>query len=413
MLKVFKKKWFWITVISVLVVGGFYGYYAAAKSVDAKVEKITKGAVRQYLEDTGTVKSHNSQTVYVESTGKVKDINVDVGDVVKQGDLLLSLDKADLELQLKDAESRIDAAKAQVKGTEIINYANKIEIAKAAVEQARISFETARRNLENARELYNTNVMSKDEFERIQDAYKAASAALNAANLQLEETRRGTPESVKDGYRAQLEQAVISRDSILRSIQKMEIKSPIDGVVLERPIEKNTYAVPGTPAFIIGDNKSLEIDADILADDAVKVKTGNEVEISGKAAGEAALKGKVVKVAPAAKNVVSSLGVNQKRVPVKIELIGNYGSLKPGVNIDIKIITAEKEDVLSVPDTAVFDYKGGNYVFAVENGKAVLKPVKKGIESGGRIEIQEGLKEGDVIIVSPDNAVKEGMRIRS
>ncbi|MCR4436729.1 MAG: efflux RND transporter periplasmic adaptor subunit [Clostridiales bacterium] len=406
-----KKKGFWILVVSVICIAAFLSYWTS-RGVEAETAVAAKRDVVQYLEDTASVRSLDSQAIYIEGTGKVVGINVDVGDAVKQGDVLLSLDKTDLTLQLKDAEARVDAAKAQLKGTEIINYANKIEMAKSAVEQAGIALDSAKRNLDNAKALYSTNAISKDELARAEDAYKMAAAALNSANLELEETKRGAPESVKQGYSAQLEQAVVLRDTIVRNLEKQEIRAPMDGVVLERLVEKNAYVTPGTKAFELGDTSKLELEANILADDAVRVGVGCDVEIRGKVVGDGMLKGKVKKVAPAAKDMMSTLGVNQKRVPVTIEVTGDPGVLKPGYNVDIKIIIDVKKGVLSVPDSAVFDYKGSDHVFIVQNGKTVLRPVKKGIEGNGLIEILEGLKEGDLVLTKPDNSTKEGMKIK-
>ena len=124
------------------------------------------------------------------------------------------------------------------------------------------------------------------------------------------------------------------------------------------------------------------------------------------------LKGKVIKIAPEAKNITSSLGVNQKRVPVTIEISDDANLLKPGYDLDIKIITEIKSDTLVVPDSSVFDYKGNSCVFVVDSGKAVIRQIKKGIESEKTIEVVEGLNEGDTIILKPDNNITEGMKIK-
>lgn len=407
-----KKKLKWVIIGVVVVVAGIVLHSTKNGGVSAEVLKLSKGEIKQYLEETAQVLSRDKQTVYIEGSGKVVDINVNVGDAVKQGDLLLSLEKTDLELQLKDAEAKIEASKAQLKGTELINYANKIELAKVAVDQAENAYESAKRNFENAKKLYESNALSKDEFEKAQDAYNSAATALNSANLQLADVKQGAPEYLKNSYKAQLEQAVIYRDTILRSIRKQEVRAPIDGIVIEKLVEKNSPAAPSTAAFVIGNVNNLELEAEILADDANKIKIGNEVEISGKAIDDTVLKGKVTKIAPAAKTVTSSLGVNQKRVPVTVEIADKTDRIKPGYDLDVKIITAVRNDIIKVPDSSVFDYKGESHIFIVENGKALLRTVKRGIESGDFIEIQEGLKEGDTILVKPDNSIKEGIKIK-
>ncbi|WP_066626752.1 efflux RND transporter periplasmic adaptor subunit [Clostridium magnum] len=125
------------------------------------------------------------------------------------------------------------------------------------------------------------------------------------------------------------------------------------------------------------------------------------------------IKGKITKIAPEAKNITSSLGVNQKRVPVTIELNDTAGLLKPGYDLDIKVITEVKKNTLIIPDTSVFDYKGNSCVFVVDNGKAVIKQIKKGIESEKLIEVIGGLKSGEKVLLKPDNNIKDGMKINS
>lgn len=405
----FKMKW--VVIGALVVLAAAAAIWSKSAGTSAEVVTVSKGEVKQYLEETARVLSKNQQTVYVEGSGIVADIKVDAGDTVKQGDLLLSLDKSDLELQLKNAQAGLEAAKAQLAGTELASYANRIELAKSAVSQAQIAYATAERNYANAKDLYDSGALSKEEYATSQDAYKAAAAALETANLQLADVEEGAPAYVKQGYKAQLEQAVVSRDAILRNIQKLEVRAPVDGVVLERLIEKNMPAAPFAPVFVIGDVKELELETDILSDDANTIKLGDVVEITGKPLGGGILQGKVTKIAPSAKTITSSLGVNQKRVPVTIDLSSGSSQLKPGYSVDIKIITEVKKDAITVPDTAVFDYKGESAVFKVVNGKAVLGTVKKGIESGDVIEITEGLSAGESILVKPDDTIKEGAKI--
>jgi HlyD family secretion protein len=408
-----KRKLKWVIIGAIVLAVGIAVFSTANRGVEAEILQLSKGEIVQYLEDTAEVKSSNVQTVYIEGQGKIIDIKVDEGDQVNEGDILAVLDKTDLELQLKDAQAKIDAIKAELKGTEIVNYANEIELAKIAVEKAQITFNSSARDFENAEKLYKSKVLSETEYIKAEEAYKLAQSNLNLARLELEELRKGTPFHVKEGYEAQLEQAVIYKDTIQEKLKNQDICAPVTGVVLEILIEKNMPAFPSTAAFVIGSTDDLELEAEILADDANKIKIGNEVEISGKPVGDMVLKGEVIKIAPIAKTVTSSLGVNQKRVPVTIEMQDSKGLIRPGYDLDVKIITVVKNGVIKVPDSSVFDYMGDSHVFIVDNGKAALRAVKKGIESGDFIEINEGLNEGDTILVKPGNDIKEGVRIKS
>lgn len=381
-------------------------------SVTAETMVVIPGEIRQYVEDSAVVECKDKQTVYIEGSGKINEIKFDVGGAVKKGDLLLAMDDADLQLQLKDAESKVEAAKSQIDSTKISNYANQIEIASLAVSQAEIANNSALRTLENAKALYDEGAISGEQLNKTQDESKAAEAALKAADLQLKEARKGSPEYIKEGYISQLEQAVILRDTLKRNIEKQQVKSPMDGIILEKLIEDYSIAAPGTPAYIIGNIDALELEANILSDDSYKVKDGDEVEVRGKPLGDAVIKGRISKIAPVAKTITSTLGVNQKRVQIIINLIDDYALLKPGYNVDIKIVTAAKKDIVAVPDSAIFDYEGNSCLFVLQEDKAVIRQVKKGLEGDKLVEITEGLEEGITILVKPDNNIKEGIMIK-
>lgn len=407
-----KKKLFLAAAIGIICIISVLGYMNMQKGQVVETSIVEKGEIKQFIEDIAVVQSNKKQTVYIEGSGKINSISVKVGDPVKKGDVLLTMDKKDLELRLQDANSKIEAAKAQLASTDSSNYVNKIEIAEVDVDKAKIAYESALKNLNNSKNLYEASAISKQELDNSEDAYKNAEATLKAANIQLEEVKKGTPDYIRDGYAAGVEQAVILRETITREIEKQQIVSPMDGIIIEKLVDENSIGAPSTAAFIIGNIKSLELEANILSDDIYKVKIGNEVEVSGKAMGDSTIKGKIVKIAPEAKNITSSLGVNQKRVPVTIEISDDTNLLKPGYDLDIKIITEMKNDALIIPDSAVFDYKGESCVFVVDSGKAVIRQISKGIESEKTIEILDGLEEGEKIILKPDNNVKEGMKIK-
>ena len=407
-----KKKLFWAAAMAIICIIGTVGYMNMQKGQVVETSSVEKGEIKQFIEEVAVVQSNKKQTVYIEGSGKINSISVNVGDSVKKGDVLLTMDKKDLELKLQDANTKIEAAKAQLEGTDSSNYVNKIEIAEVDVDKAKIAYESALKNLNNSKNLYEASAISKQELDNAEDTYKNAEATLKSANIQLEEVKKGTPDYVRDEYAAGVEQAVILKETVMREIEKQQIVSPMDGIIIEKLVDKNSMGVPSTAAFVIGNIKSLELEANILSDDIYKVKIGNEVEVSGKAMGDSTIKGKIVKIAPEAKNITSSLGVNQKRVPITIEISDDTNLLKPGYDLDIKIITEIKSNALIIPDSSVFDYQGESCVFVVDSGKAVIRSISKGIESEKTIEVLDGLKEGERIILKPDNNVKEGMKIK-
>jgi HlyD family secretion protein len=345
-----KKLWIY-SCIAVVVVTAII--YTSLQGATLDLATVTSGNIAEYVEDTGTVKSRSSRTVYLESAARILAILVEKGDVVKEGALLLKLDPTDRRLATINAE------------------------------QAENNYDFAAKDWEKAQNLYAGGAISRKEYETAETAWKNAAQNHQAAVVELEKA---------------------TRDTLLHA--------PRAGVILDRLVEPNQYAPAGTTAFVIGDLADLEIETEILADEAGKIRRGNLVTVSGKSIGDQILEGKVTRVAPMAKNVVSSLGVNQKRFTVTITLAAGNGRLRPGADVDVKIVTTNVPRAVKVPLSAVFDYHGRTHVFLVAKGKAILRPVQKGIENDEAVEIKAGLKPGELILSRPDNTVKEGMRVK-
>lgn len=122
--------------------------------------------------------------------------------------------------------------------------------------------------------------------------------------------------------------------------------------------------------------------------------------------------GEVYYIAPKAESSVSSLGVEQQRVEIRLRYDNGTLNLRPGYGLDVDIITDERQSTLYVPGKAVFDMNGKDCVFIVNDGKLVLRQVAKGIENNDYIEITKGISEGDIVVVDPGNSLKPGARVK-
>jgi HlyD family secretion protein len=407
-----KRKIITTAAIAIMLVAIAALYWLNSTTINAEVYPVSKGDIRQYIDETAQAQPIIKQTMFIEATGKIKGIMVEEGDRVEKGDVLLSLDKSELQLELRDAEAKVNAARSQLKGTELINYSNSIEIANAVLRQAQNEFDSVSRDYARAKELFEAAAITKLEFEIAQDRYKAAESALEVAELKFEEVKSGAPDHVREGYSAQLEQAEIYKESVLSRLRKMDLVADMEGLVLEKLVEEGGIVAVPTAAFVIADTSQLELESDILVDYINKIKIGNRVEITGGPLEDTVLYGEVTKIAPIAKDVTSVLGVNQKRVTVKIKIDGASDLIKPGYSLDVRIITDSKDSVIVVPDSSVFDYEGKDCVFVVENGKAKLRHISLGMEGDGSVEVLSGLEEGEIILSRPDNSIFEGSRIK-
>ena len=123
------------------------------------------------------------------------------------------------------------------------------------------------------------------------------------------------------------------------------------------------------------------------------------------------ISGKVTKLAPAAKETASSLGVLQKRLPVTIAVTSHQAALKPGLPIEVTIVKTVKQNALCLPASAILEDGTGFYVYANQSGKVEFRRIKLGIQSGEWVEVIEGLNAEDLVIASPETDFQGGEKI--
>jgi HlyD family secretion protein len=365
--------------ILIVLIALFTGWILSSQGTEAETAEATRGDIEKYIEDIGEVTCEDAMTVYLEGSGLIRTITADEGQAVKKGDLLLGMDQAGYEIALKSAEEGLREAKAQA----------------AAGEEA---YRTALADYTNAKFLADEGAVSRWEMTQKDAALKSAEAA-------------------RAGCQAMLEQAELNVQDAALALSRQQAAAPVDGIVLERNVELNEPGVPGTAAFVIGNPANIEIESQILADDVSEIKIGDKAKILARTDARQEISGTVAGIAPTATDEISSLGVKQKKVTVTIRPDGLAApsaaeSLKPGSEVDVKVITDTRSGVIVVPAGAVFDYQGDSCVFTVDGGRAVLRAVKKGLGNGSLTEIIEGLAEGEMILAAPDNSIEEGMRIK-
>jgi HlyD family secretion protein len=193
----------------------------------------------------------------------------------------------------------------------------------------------------------------------------------------------------------------------------IEIVSPVEGQILRVIQESAGVVQPGTPLVELGDVKALEIVADVLTSDAVHIKPSARAWIE-RWGGEAALAAHVRSIEPSAFTRVSALGVEEQRVNVILDLDEPYtkwSALGDGYRVEVRMLTWQGDDVLVVPESAIFRRNERWATFAVRDGKAELVFVEVGHRNGETAEVLGGLSEGMEVIVHPSDRVVPGIEI--
>lgn len=324
-------------------------------------------------------------TVSMPVTGTISRIELEPGDVVEAGQVIAWYSPPSLdERQRSSAIANAEAAEAQLKEAE-----QTVTALKPMVEQAE-------RRAERTKRLEASGAVAKEQAENARDAFEQLKAQLDAAQSRI----------VMAKYTAKAARA----GAAASAGQRINITSPVRGVVLRRYEDQERMLMAGTPLFEIGDVSSMEVVIDVLSTDAVKVRKGQKVLLDGWG-DSTTLVASVTRIEPAARVKVSSLGVEEKRVYVIASLEQIPPTLGDAYKADARIVLWEQSNVVAVPLSALVREGGGWSVFTVKNDKAVKTSVTVGHRAALTAEVRSGLSADDVVVVHPPEELQDGSPI--
>lgn len=407
-----KKKLVLIAVPAIAAIAAAGYFMSMNGAVEVNASKAAKGDISEYVEELGEISIRDSLGIYSPVGGEVVEVLVESGDVVNEGDVLLRMDGEQASRQLAELDAQVVAVQAQL--NEARRAGDKNSIASLELDIADLSAKIVEDESKhiNLKTLYDAGAISQEELRGSERALESQKLTLQKLRLQLNQLRSPVSVNIVAQYEAQLKQLQIQREALVDLKGDFEIKAGIAGTVMDVQTVRGSYLQPGMEIMVIGDMSKLYIETDVLVGDIAGIEVGSKVEIGSKDLGITDLMGKVSKVYPNAFSKVSDLGIEQKRIKVEIDIAGSTDTLRPGYDMNLKIILKESKDTLVVPENAVFKLEGKTYVFVDDNGKAALREVQTGLESGRKIEILSGLTEGEMIIESPGSELEEGKKIK-
>jgi HlyD family secretion protein len=365
-------------------------------AVPVEVARAERGTLRVTVDEEGETRVHDRFLVSAPVAGRVQRIELEPGDGVARGRTVL----ATLDPQPLDARGRAEA-KAALAAAEAAGGRARAEQERAAAALALARSERARHE-----RLFAERVVSRQQLEARATEAQAAEEGLRAA-----EYAARAAEHERDMAKARLLGTPGQGGD--PAARRIVIRSPIDGVVLKRYRESEAVVPAGEPLLEVGDAGRLEIVSDLLSSDAVKVRAGQAVLVE-QWGGEAPLRARVRRVEPAGFMKVSALGVEEQRVNVVMDFEDPreaWAALGDAYRVEVRIVVSEGEGVVKVPTSSLFRSGEGFAVFAVDGGRARLRPVVVGRRNGLEAEIVSGLEPDQVVVVHPSDAVRDGARV--
>lgn len=388
-----RRQLFWL-LLAVVVGIAAWGFWPRALPVETA--RIARGPLTVSFNEEARTRLHDRWMVSAPLAGVVERIVLRPGDAIAAGQTVAVLVPARASLfdPMRRAEAQARASSAMQAEA----------AAAAAVVAAEAERTRSRAELRRATALAADRLIARADLDAIRAGAASAEAALRSARAQREAAR-----IERDAARA-----VLALQGAPGGDVRVELPAPVAGRIVRRLVESATPVQAGQPLLEIGDPQAIEVIAEVLTTDAVRLSPGTPVQLT-RWGGEAPLRGRVRTVEPGGFTKVSALGVEEQRVLVVMTLQDPASArvrLGDGFRLEAEFIVWQSPDALSVPTAALFRDGARWSVYAVENGRARLRHVTVGRMGEDAAELKAGLSEGDQVILYPGDAVREGRRVR-
>jgi HlyD family secretion protein len=392
------RKLFWISgaliILSGLGVTGFVVMSRPTNEIDSsRLATVERGDIARSVVATGRIEPITKVEIKSKANGIIKELKVQVGDVVAPGQTLAELDKENLAARVREAKAALIGAESNLKAAEAQLEKNKVE-----AEGPDVPF--AKRNFDRAERLLKEGVLPQQSYDDARSSYELASNRQNVARAQLT-----VSEAKVSQAKAEVAQAQAAVDRAEEELNYATIRSPIGGMVLSRDVEIGSpvssilnMGAAATLVMVLGDISQVYVRGKVDEADIGVVKLNQPSRIKVETFKDKIFDGKVTQISP--------LGVDKDNVvtfEVKVSINNPGNLLRANMTANAEIVLEEHKGALLVPESAVIYDKERNASVEIPapgqpKGRE-RKPVKVGVSNGSRTEVLEGLSEKQQIIL--------------
>lgn len=388
-----------LIVVFALVIVGLIAWGFAPRPLGVDVREVVRAPLSVTVTEEGKTRVIDRYEVSAPIDGYARRIELEVGDTVTAGQELVHLDpmrSGTLDPRSQaEAEANVNAATAALSASS------------EAVSAATAEADRARNEYERLRRLAAQNLISQNELDAARASWRSTEARQRSAEFNVE-----VAQGQLEVARAALDYAAVSplADEAHRSVT---VTAPVDGRVLKIIRESEGAVRQGQALLEIGDPAALEVEVELLSQDAVKLRPGMPVRLL-RWGGPAVVAAAVRRIEPTGFTKVSALGVEEQRVLVICDItspVEDWQSLGDGYRVEAEFVIWEQDEVLQVPTSAMFR-QGENWsVFVVRDGRAEISTIQPGARSGLAAQVLDGLELGDEVIIYPGEKIRAGSRV--
>jgi HlyD family secretion protein len=371
-----------------------------------RVAPAIKGSIRLIVNADAVLYPRDQANIVPKISAPVRRFLVNRGDHVKQGQLLAELEARDLAAAAQESRGQYDQAQSNYRSTTAAGVPEQMTKAQTDVTAGRQSMDAAKRLLDNRQQLLKDGALAKKLVDDAEVAYAQAKAAFDTAQQHLQALQSVGGKEQVNSAAAQVEAAKGHFESLQAQASYAEIRSPITGVVTDRPLYPGEMAAAGTPMLTVMDVSKVVARVNMAQDQARNVKVGNEATITPADGGEL-VTGRVTIVSPAS-------DVNSTTVQVWV-LADNPGErMHAGQSVHVSIVAATLEGATLIPTPAVLPNAEGETIVLIVDDKNIAheKVVQIGVREPEMVQIVAGVEVGQRVVTQGGLGLEDKTKVR-
>lgn len=353
---------------------------SAARQV--KTVKVAETPIGETVTVNGNLAAYDHITVGVKVPGRLQTISVDLGSVVRKGQVVAQLEQQDYKLRVQQAEAALAQARARL-GLSPDGADDRVSAEETGtVRQAKAVLDDVKLKRDRAAKLVEQGVVSRAELDSAESDYKVA---LSRYQDGLEEIRN------RQGLLAQRRtELALAKQQLADTL----VYSPMDGVVQEKKASAGEYLAAGAPVVDVVRIDPLRLRVDVPERESHSIKMGQSVRVTVEGDPDSYL-GYIKRLSPT---------ISEQNRVLSVEAdVRNSGRLRPGAFVKAEIVTNQTASAVTVPPNAIVTFAGIDKVILVEGGKALEKAVTLGRRGSDWVEIKAGVNVGQSVVVDPGN----------
>ena len=371
-----------------------------------QVAPAIRGSIRHIVTADAVLYPRDQANIVPKISAPVQKFLVNRGDHVKQGQLLAVLENRDLAGSAEASRGQYEQAQANYRSTAAATVPEEITKAQADLEAARQTLAAAKHLIDSREELFKEGALPRKSVDEAQVGYAQAKGQFDTAQQHLDALQKVGKEEQLKAAAAQLQSAKGQYASAQAQVAYSEIRSPLRGVVTDRPLYVGEMANTGAPLLTVMDRSSVVARTNMAQDQARAVKVGAEATLAP-ADGSEPIAGKVIIVSPA-------VDPNTTTVQVWVQAENPGGRLRAGTSVHVSIVAETLDGVTLIPATAVFPSDEGGTVAKVVDDKdtAHEKKIAVGVKEGDLVQVVSGLTPGERVVTVGGLGLEDKAKVR-